>query len=86
MSLKITVDLTPAQIKEAITMWLRATGDLEAQNVRFECSHSYEQFDRGPGTPILKKAIVDVVPVNKANEYNSLAAQIASIEGGRNER
>lgn len=81
MALNISVDLTPKQVEEAITFWLKGQG-LITKGVRFEASMAYDQMDRGPGSPVFKGAKAQVEPQDASKSYSSLGSQIEAVEKG----
>jgi len=80
MPLKISVELTPTQIEEAIAFYLAAQG-LTVKSTYFSCTlKSEDYFERGSGTPILQHATVQVTPKDTSRSFGSLAHQIESVE------
>lgn len=59
MSLKTTVSLTPAQIEEAIKLYLEVEG-FSTQTINFRCAQNYDHFDRPSGGISLSGADVQV--------------------------
>lgn len=54
-----TLTFTPAQLTELIRESIRNKYGYEC-DVKFTCTHQYDQMDRGPGTPVLGSTICTV--------------------------
>ena len=80
MSINITVTLSPEQVSEAITQYLRTQG-FNTQEVSYTIKTVSHGYGRGEyDEQVFSGASVAVTPVKQNTGYSSLAAQIAAVE------
>ncbi len=58
-----TIELSPAEVKQAVAEYVNrniTTGIAVPEQVYLDATIHFDQFDRGPGSPVLSKARVKV--------------------------